>query len=333
MPRKNSTNNRQPFLLLITFALFLTGIPVTKAKDLYTADYKHSSTSDAITLNTYTLSYINNRREQFWPYVEEATSGFDWGIILHRYTGQATGIEFTGQQGEAVFGWRFSKSAYVSTNLGSHRLDVPSQATETERFTYNAAALLSAGSHIKFNLHAANDYVYPLGLQPAGVMQFLHGQKWQGMLEWTPIQKLRINFTETRWDLSDDNISHDYQANLLYGISPDWPWIWAGLNYEHLGYDETKPNYWTPFEFHSYGFVFDSSFPITNNLTGAVSANISRIKEDMYPLGNGNSYVVGLDYKLTKTQTLRLGFSHIDSKQNNSDWKENTLRVSFNGSL
>jgi len=304
-----------------------------RAKDLYTAGYSHSYTTDDITLNTSTLDYISNRREEFWPYQEDASSSVDWGIRVRRYDGAASGIDFTGLKAEGTLGWRYSPGTYFSADLGSHRLKVPSRSKDSERFTYKVAALMAVTSHVKLNLHAASDYVYQDFLQPAGVTQLLHGKQLRGRLEWQPAGKFRFNVGETAWRLSDDNRSRDYEANILYGISPDWPWIWVGLNYEHLAYDRTMPDYWSPTKFYSYGLVLDSSFPITDNLTGNLSGNLSRIKEEDFALGNGDFAYVGLDYKLTKNHTVRIGVSRRRSIQNNSTWEQKTAWISFNGSF
>ena len=322
-------------ILALSCLLLSLGFPgPAGAKDLYTAGFERSTTSDGNDLNTYTLQYLSNRRDHFWPYVNDADSDFDWGLLLHRYSGQAAGgNDFTGLQYEGILGWRYSQSAYFSTHFGSHRLDVPNENNAIDRFTYQVDALFTVTPKIKLNLHAANDFVYQYGLQPGGSNQFLNAQQWQGFFEWTPIPTIRINFSDSSWSLSDENTQHEYQVNILYGISPEWPWIWVGLNYDHLGYDETKTGYWSPNDFYSYGLVLDSSFPIYGNLTGAISGSLSHINEDTNPEGDGNSVFVGLDYKLTKTQTLRLGASRIRSVQNNSDWTENLFRISLNGAF
>ena len=329
------TIHYQRYILASAILLIFSINPSSaSAKDLYTAGFEHSTTSDENDLDTYTLSYINNRRDHFWPYVNDADSDFDWGVLLHRYTGQAAGgNDFNGLQFEGILGWHYSQAAYFSTYLGSHRLDVPNEAHTVERFSYQIDALFNVTPKIKLNLHTANDFVYQYGLQPGGSNRFLYAQQWQGFLEWTPIPKIRINFSDSSWSLSDENTRHEYQVNLLYGISPSWPWIWVGLNYDHLGYDETKPDYWSPNEFYSYGLVLDSSFPITENFTGAIAGSLSRINEDLNPEGNGNSVFLGIDYKMTKSQTLRFGASRILSVQNNSAWSENIFRVSFNGAF
>ena len=103
------------------------------------------------------------------------------------------------------------------------------------------------------------------------------------------------------------------------------------MSFENLKYENAKSDYWTPENFRSIGLVFESSFPITEDLSSALSANLTNIKEGNNPEGKGGSIIVGFDYKLTKIHTLRFEFNRILSSQVGSDWTENTYSLSLNG--
>ena len=151
--------------------------------------------------------------------------------------------------------------------------------------------------------------------------------------DWMPTKRIRFSGTHSNWELSDENTRRQNKLALVYGISPGWPWIWAGLIYERLEYDLNLPDYWTPGYSRTAGFVFDSSFPISDELTGAFSASLTRIKEDQYPEGDGGSLYLGLDYKFSKDHVLRMSFNRILSSQQSSAWSENTYMLSINGAL
>lgn len=109
--------------------------------------------------------------------------------------------------------------------------------------------------------------------------------------------------------------------------------MWLGARYENLKYDEARTDYWTPTRFRSLGIALESSFAISANLSGALSAGASRIREDDNPKGNGHYAVIGLDYKLTPRHVLRLGYHRIRSTQEGAAWLEQAYNLSVNGSF
>ena len=328
----NRISNR--YRLIFSLITVLLGLcQVTNAENLYTLGATSSSSSDDIDLNDVQLRYVNNRREYAWPYAESADSDWDWGIELHRYFGQASGTDFAGLQLQGLFGWHYSKNTYIHGAIGAHRLDVPSAENQKERATYDLNAQLGITKTFNLKLNTADNYVYQYGLQPAGAREYLNAHMSSAGFDWRPTERIRFSGSHSYWDLSDENTRRQYKYDLVYGISPGWPWIWAGLTYERLEYDMDKIGYWTPGYSRTAGLVFDSSFPVTENLTGAFSASLTRIKEDEYPEGDGGSLYIGIDYKLTKQHTLRMSFNRILSSQQSSTWSENTYYLSLNGAL
>ena len=324
------THNSSMYTLLV---LLLVYCQTVHTKDLYTLGASSSSTSDNIDLDKIKFSYINNQREHFWPYLKSADSEYDWGVNLNYYDGQANGTEFTGQHIEGVFGFQFSEISYVGGSIGLHNMDVPDLNSQKDRGTYDIYAQLGLTSNFTLLFNIADNYVYQYGLQPAGTREFLNAEMRTAGFQWKPINTIRISGASSAWDLSDANTKKETKASILYGISPGWPWIWIGVSYEKLKYEMAKADYWTPENFRSVGLVFESSFPISENFTGALAATATNVKEDNNPKGNGNSLSVGLDYKLTKAHTLRLGFNRIVSQQEKSEWTEKTYSLSVNGSF
>jgi hypothetical protein len=316
-------------LLAVTMITIAGSDHTAHAGGLYTVEVEHSNTSDHINLNTLSFNYINNQRQYFWPYKEAADSKWDSGIQIQRHSGQADGTGFIGQQFEGLLDWNYSEYTYIRGRLGGHQLKV-SNLDEKQRFSYDMEAHAKLSPFISLNFDSADDYVYQLGLQPGGVREFLHARKNRAGLSWTPEERFRLTASTSLWHLSDGNVRRQNKVDLLYGISMDWPWLWAGASYEVLHYDKEKSDYWTPGKFRATGLVFEGSFPVTEGYTGALSINISKIKENSYPAGNSNSLFAGLDHKLNQDYTLRIGFSRIRSQQESSNWTENTYRLSIN---
>lgn len=316
------------FLMLLVLCIGPAG-----ARDLATAGVTRSNTSDDIDMYTMYAKYMNNRRLHIWPYKEEASSSWDWGVTYHRYTGSADATDFTAYQGEVLGGWRFAQWGYVAGRFGKHRLEVPDMEEQEGRSTYELDARLGPPQTFVLTLHAADDYVYQAGLQPAGVREFLHAQQHKVAIEWKPVEAVRVIASGSRWELSDDNIRQESKLNLFYGFSPGWPWIWVGVAYETLHYHENRSDYWTPREFRSLGLEFESSFPMGDDVTASLSASLSRIKEDDFQEGNSGSVFAGIDYQPHQNFIFRFGLGRIRSQQEESTWSENTYRLSFNGNF
>jgi len=316
--------------MLIMYFAYLNSC---NAEDLYTLSGEYSSTSDDVDLYTAHFSYINNRRKYYWPYQESPSSTVDTGFLLNRYNGQTEGARFVGWEGLQSIGGQLSHSLYIKGGLGLHLLDVEGTVDDKSIVTYDVVAQFDPVEQLNINLSATKNYVYQLGVQPAGVQQLLYANQWQGGFEWYPVKTIRVIVSDSKWKLSDDNYRREKKFSVLYGISPDSPWIWAGVFHEILNFDEQKADYWTPEKFLNSGLMWESSFSISDSLTGTVAATISRIKEDEYPQGDGNSIFAGLDYKLMSEQVLRLGFRKINSSQGKSSWDERAFNLSINGSF
>ena len=316
-------------LLLISFLC----CQPSYARDLQTVSKSHSSTSDDIDLTAIRFSYLSNQREYFWPYAELSDSEWDWGIDAHHYHGQTSGTDFNGQHLEGIIGWRYSESSYLNGRFGFHRLDVADQNDTRSRPTYDLNAHFGLADDFDLQINVTDDYVYALGMQPAGAREFLHADQWQMSFDYRVSDTVRMSGTASLWSLSDSNSRRQHSASLLYGISPVQPWIWAGVSYEYLRFFHAKPGYWTPYDYLSVNLVFESSFPIFENLSGALSASLSKIKEDQNPVGDGDSFNAGLDYALTENITLRVGISRITSVQSGSGWYEESYYLSLNGAF
>ena len=320
------------FVDVALMMLFVFG-QTASAEDLYTLGAFSSSSSDDIDLNSVQFHYISNRREHFWPYEQSADTLWDWGFDIYRYIGESGGNDFTGHQFEGLFGWRFSDASYLGGTFGLHRLDVPDNSEQDDQWTYDLRAQFGVTNNFSVMLNAAEDYVYQLGLQPAGIREFLVAQTLEAGLTWNPVRVIRVTGLSSKWDLSDGNVRQEHQARLLYGISPGTPWVWLGVSYEELKYEEMKPDYWTPGRSRSIGLVFESHFVLLKDLAGSLSAGLSKIKEDDNPEGDGGYIFVGVDYNLTETHTLKFVYSRNRSIQQSSQWSENAYSLSLNGSF
>ncbi|MEE9355118.1 MAG: hypothetical protein V3U75_05965 [Methylococcaceae bacterium] len=317
--------------ITVVACFFISGSCI--AKDLYTLGTSSSRSTDDIDIKNIHLSYINNRREYFWPYEESDNRNIDWGFDYDRYYGKADNIKFVGNHLQGIIGKAISKSSYVSARIGLHSLNVPIQDSQDNRLSYEIFTDFGVSKKLNISLGIADDFIYQNGIQPAGVEEFLSAKKGRIALQWRPQDKLHISTKHSLWDMSDDNTRKQFNADMLYGLSTVKSWVWAGIAIEELQYENDREGYWSPKQFRSFGVVFESSVPVTDALSVGLSANWNRIKENNNPAGNGGSIYTGFDYKINSRYILRAGMSRIISSQGDSTWAENTYRFSINGAL
>lgn len=304
---------------------------IASADELYTMGLNNTRSSDDIQLGTLEFNYKNHRRSYFWPYEEVTDKKFDWGITAQSLSGEAESISFSANVVSFSLGWHYSPDDYVVGKLGYH--DLLSDDTKVSKNRTVSEFVAHTGSeqtgHIYY--HYANDFVYQLSLQPAGIKQFLHASRHELGLKWKPVAKARLEETVSLWNLSDDNVRKSSKFDAWWQLTQGW--VWLGLSYETEGYQNNVDGYWTPQKFQSFGLVFDSSVPLAKNekVSASFSASLAKIKEDDFPQGNASSFSAGLDYKLMNAFALRCAYNYLNSQQQTSDWSEKSFRVSLNG--
>lgn len=299
------------------------------ADELYTVGSGKSQSSDDISLETFSFDFKSHQREYFWPYQETTKETWDWGVTAQYNSGEAIAIPFSAKWAAVRLGWHHSLNNYIISSVGTHRLHAKQTAKSKERVIYDFTANKGLGSQGSVYYRIADDYVYQLSLQPAGVQSFLHAKRQEFGFTWKPVRVLRIVQSASHWDLSDSNIRRSGRFVTSMRLSQEW--VWLGLAYEEMGYQDKRAGYWSPQTFRTFALEFESSVPLGSKWSASVAANISRIKEDDFPEGHGSSFSLGVDYKLVEAVTLRYEYSEIDSQQESSEWSERAYKLSING--
>jgi len=152
-------------------------------------------------------------------------------------------------------------------------------------------------------------------------------------LGWRPAQRLRLDIAAQYGSWSDDNFNRQYDVDILYGISPDWPSIWVGLGSEFIQFKQVRDGYWSPKLFSAHGLRIDSSFPIYRRLDASAAVNVDRIKEKGSDAGLGYYLDAGFDWTVGRLMHIRLHYARSSSIQRASRWYDNMVSLSINGSL
>lgn len=288
-------------------------------------------TSDGYDRNEAFLEYRNHRREFHWPWIETETRTLDWGVAAKYLSGRVGPAKYDGERAMAMLGKRFTDAMYVEGWLGGHRLR-PDGPQDKTIGLYAAYARLTPAEGLTVHFDAERDFVYAENVLPAGVTDRLVARGHGAGGEWRPARRVRV-LEKSRWrDYSDDNHKRQHILNVFYGISPDTPWIWAGVGAERIDFSRQVTGYWSPVQFTAYGVRLESSFPITDRLNGSAAFNRDRLDEDGLS-GRGGYYALGLEVPLTRALFLKLDVSRVSSIQAGSRWTENTYVLSVAGGL
>jgi hypothetical protein len=295
---------------------------VESERDLFNLGITSQSNDDDFDSRTFSLSYRNHRRGWFWPWQEAASSGPDWGLNLDRTRGTYGQTEFRSVHVQATLGTYLNAESYIQAQAGQHALQT--DLGDRTITSHSLSAIFGEGRDFGLQLEASRDFIYPEGAVPGGIAQQMTARDYTGSVRWRPAYRWRLLGQGNRREYDDENNSHQGTMSILYGVSPEWPWIWAGVGAQYLSFKRQVADYWSPKRFTAYGLRFDSSFPITQRLTGTAAANLDKLDEDG-STGTGYYLQAGVQYRLHGELYARLDLTGSKSIQRTTTWSSNSI--------
>ena len=330
----------QLYTVLIAFWLMpaLSHADPFQDADLFGAGPGFFSTSDDYHHFEYLADYRNHRRDFHWPYQEAKTHATDWGINSVAHSGAMGPETFRALAVSGSLGKRSASGHYLEGRLGVHGLggDTSTGEISTEERiipTYGIKGILMLNEQVELGLDAGYGFVYPAGFQPEGITSGLTAHTLESTLSWLIIPRLQLSGQSALKRLSDANTMYQGDFSILYGLSPDWPWIWAGVGAYYTGFERQTIEYWSPSRHVSYGPRFTSSFPLGKRWSGWAAANVSVVSEDSLSSGMGDYVSLGLDYQLSRGTRIKLGFNRLDSVHDRAHYYENSVYLSLHRPL
>src|SRR5688572_15443776 len=323
-------------LSLIAAALEISVAPSGRAaetadRDLFQAGWLTDETSDGFERREWRFSYRNHRRDMSWPWEESQATSIDWGVDLRRSSGAYGDGRFDAERVAGMVGKRFSPLLYAEMWLGNHDLDASGR--DESITAYEVTLRLTPGDALDVRAQASRDYLYAEAFVPGGVTELLAGRSQRLGITWRPHPRVRAIGDLERRSLDDANTGQRYAVSLLYGISPEWPWIWVGVGGEWLGYDEQRDAYWSPEDFRSIGVRVQAAFPLSARMQAEASLNFDQLEENELGTGDGQYLAAGLTYSLTETLRLRANAHRVNSLQAGDRWSETTYLLSLSGAV
>lgn len=308
-------------------------LPSAVDRDLFNLGYVAQKTSDDYEARGYTFSYRNHRREWFWPWQEAASRALDVGLDVSRSKGEVGTTQFVARHAQGMLGAYLTRGTYLEAQLGRHILETDQgERTITSR---HGSVMFGLTRSFSVQLETGRDFIYSDGAVTGGITRQLTALEHSAAFRWRPHQRLRIlgqggyrQYDEE----NEENVARQADMSAMYGISPEWPWVWAGLGAYALKYEKEVADYWSPTRYVAYGPRLESSFPLYKRLSATAALNLNRQSENGVK-GNGYDIKAGMQYRLYGHLYARLELSKAKSLQYKSTWKSDNIFFTLSGPL
>ncbi len=194
--------------------------------------------------------------------------------------------------------------------------------------TYQVGARAKFNEKVSAGIHHEKDFTYRDQILTNQHGQILSAKTTRADVKFRPSERIRLEADGTYRKFNDGNSSRAYKAGAYYGISPNWPYIWAGVEYSTLDFAHQDENYWTPENYRSVAATFTASYPVNDKLSMNTSLNVNRSKDDASDdYGTGYYASVGADMKISPNSTLSANAHYIKSQHDDSDWDEKGANI------
>lgn len=287
---------------------------------LYGIEAETISTSSDFDRNTINFTYGSQQGE----------SGFGGSAAHHRIDDEQA--SFSANEVKLRAGHQLNDTFFVEGGVGVNKIDSKHDNRSENLTTYQVGARATLSDQLNAGIHHEKDLAYRHQILTNQAGKILDAETTRADVKFRPTERIRIEAEANRRKLSDNNSSRAYQIGAYYGISPSWPWIWAGVEYSTLDFKYQDEGYWTPENHRAVAATLSASFPVNDNLSMNSSISVNRNRSDDTDGTNTGYYAsVGADMKISPNSTLNAKAHYIKSQQDNSDWDETgaNLGVTF----
>ena len=276
--------------------------------------------SNGVELDDWSLNYEYDSKNNFKAEVS----------AHHHYVTAGTNRDkYDGNEITAKFGKKLNDSIEAEINVGAIYLDNRRTDNRTNHTKYKAKIMTKPIANSTISLEHGDDLLFREAIIEDDSNRLLSGKTTKLSGTWRVAKRYIAEASTQHRKLSDGNASNHHRAAVLYGISPDIPWIWAGVEAQSLSYDQRKTNYWSPTEYEAYALVANGNFKVTKNLSVNVNGNINRTKEENHEWASGYSAGVGVDYTLSENTRIKADAIYLKSKREKVDWDSSRIGASF----
>ncbi len=255
----------------------------------------------------------------------------DWKLKAHDY-------EFHGEKnadvydGNTIIGEITKEfNEYISSQLSVGAVFITNHRTKlTSKFTnYNAKVTVKPNKKVAINVEHGEDLLFKEAIIQDDNNKLVSAETSRLSGSWRAGKRVIIEGSSQYRELSDGNYSRHHRAAALYGISPDTPWVWLGVEAQSLSYDDKKSNYWSPEDYESHAVILSSNFNVNKRLSVNVNGNINRSKEKGYDWASGSGVTVGAKYKISEKTSINAHASYTESSRESEAWHGKSAGVSI----
>ncbi len=327
-------NKLLQILVVLVFSWVCSVSPAFSSDyDLASLEFGAKKSSNDIQRSRAVFDYRSQRRAYYWPYVEFVDSSLDWGGQVFDESGTVESNDYTGRKAELFLGGRPTPYIYLEGRLGYHQLVSDTLTNDVSTTAIKLLGFYEVARGIKIKGEFQRDFLYASSVGVASVGEALTARTGMVGGEWQPVLPWRFLARSVLQKSSDSNTMRQNTLEALYGVSPEWPWIWSGVFVETLRFENKSEGYWSPQDFKSFGVKFESSFPINQDFSATAGFNLNRSQDRDEPWGTGYFIGAGIDYLFLNDYHLIVSVSRNESLQDESVWKEYAAQISIKGSL
>lgn len=257
---------------------------------------------------------------------QQGQEGFGGTAAHHRIEDEH--VSYRANEIKLRAGRQLNDTFYVEGGVGAAKVDSQDDHRSENLTTYQVGAKATLGEQLSVGIQHEKDFAYRNQILTNQHGQILNAKTTKADVKYRPTERVRLEADNTYRKLSDGNSSKAYKVGAYYGISPSWPYIWAGVEYSTLDFKYQDEGYWTPENYRSVAATFTASYPVNDKLSMNTSLNVNRSKDDASDdYGTGYYASVGADMKISPNSTLTANAHYIKSQQEASDWDETGANI------
>lgn len=306
-----------PKALTVIISTSLLSLPLTQLQaggnnHLYGMEAETVSTSSDFERHSINFNYGAS---------QPGETGFGGTAAHHRIEDE--NASYRANEVKLRTGHQLDDTFYVEGGVGAANVKSRNDKRSENLTTYQVGANAKLSEQLNVGIQHDKDFAYRNQILTNQHGRILNAKTTRADVKYRPAERIRLEADATQRKLSDGNSSEAYKVGAYYGISPSWPYIWAGVEYSTLDFKHQDEGYWTPENHRAVAATFTASYPVNDNLSMNTSLNVSRSKDDAADdYGTGYYASVGADMKISPNSSLSANAHYIKSQQDASDWDE-----------
>ena len=310
------------------FLSFLIAIPAQAY--FITASVQDKSYNDEIDGRFYTASFANQASDFLWNYPEEDINAFNYSFSVwqREYSGISnidSKLTDYSLLLDKTYGNRNYQINLKSSTLNGAGFEDIQQNFLDAKFSHRLpnSAFLILGFENYFIAMAAPNFENLKAKQSTS-------RKFLRYYDFRP--NYRLKFSSIFGSFSDDNSMYQIQSSISFPfLKGKVDWFWLGIAAEHLEYDKTSSNYWSPATNTSIAGTLELSHKTSADSLWyySLGVNLGQSKED--DLGWNSSQSFGINIRYGNRGVSTVAIEHGSYK--GETWEENGNTINMTHSF